>query len=362
MTTLERYILSEIFTPYMLSLTISLLILTTGRMVQIAKYIFQTSVTFYDFILLVLFSLPRLSFYAIPMATILGITLAINRLNSDREIIAIQSTGINIKRLWKPFLIFTVVNTLLVFSIAMTILPTANMLFRKQLSRIGASSVTAIFQEGVFIDLIPGLIIYFKTIKPKELTAEGVYIEDFRDSSINLTVIAKSATIHYEPSRQALVFLLKGGSMTRFSKKETAQIITFDSYLVEVFLGTLFTRSTPGSSIKWEMSMAELYNAMKTANTTEEKSRYGIEFYHRIFMPLNCIIFGMLAVPICAKMKKNSLNILASLLIFLAYYILSTLAKGLSENGIITPFWAVVFPSLLFILITLMAWKHKRLS
>lgn len=363
MKILERYILKCLIGPYILSLVTSLFLLTLGRMVQIAKYLFRTSVTLQDIVELIFLATPRLSGFALPLATILTVTITLNRLASSGELIAIEGSGIPIQKLYRPFLIFTAANTILAMIITLTILHHANTLFREKIYHIGKSSVTAIFQEGTFIDVIPGFVFYFQKVSSKDLTINGIYVEDFREKKVSFTVIASRGKIEYNLEEGSIIFILEDGTITQISKDESVRILNFERYELTLPGDELFSELSKASSNKWEMNMAELWRASHQALSTRERNRYGLEFHHRIAMPFLSVIMGMLMLPLTMmkplrKFTLKGSGVSVALISFLLFYMATALGKGLSENNLISPALAVYVPTGMFLLILLYCW-HK---
>jgi lipopolysaccharide export system permease protein len=371
MRILERYIFKELIAPYWFTLLVSLFFLTVGRMAQVAKYLFQASVSLKDIIELIIFAIPRLSTYALPLASVVSITVAMNRMASCNELIAIEGSGIPVRGLPKPFLLFTSFNTIIALCITVTILHHANTLFREKIINIGKTSVTAIFQDGTFIDSLPGFILYFQKVFPGDFTAEGVYMEDLRDDKTGFTVLAQKASFSYDPSQGAIVFNLEKGTIIRNSEHNASgQVVEFERYELTVSAGELFRELSRASSTKWEMNMKELWHASFTARTLEERSRYGIEFHTRIAMPFLSIILGMIMVPLFTSSQSHKIlssssafKVLIGFGLFLLFYIMISIGKGLAEEGIISPPVAVYAPIGIFLICLAYLWiKPRKIS
>ncbi|MEJ5301327.1 MAG: LptF/LptG family permease [Thermodesulforhabdaceae bacterium] len=371
MRILERYLLKELIIPYGFTLLVSLFLLTIGRIIQIAKYLFQTSVTLKDIAELIILATPRLLTYALPLTSAVSIAVALNRLSSCNELIAIEGSGIPIRNLSKPFWLFTAFNVLIAMVITLTILHHANTLFREKIANIGKSSVMVIFQEGIFIDSLPGFILYFQKVSPRNFSAEGVYMEDLRDKNTNITIVAQKALLNYDQDQGAIVLDLQKGTIIRISRHESGQVVEFEQYSLTISVGEIFRELSKASSTKWEMNMKELWNASHTARTREERSRYGIEFHTRIVMPFLSIILGMMMVPFFKireldrfSSRASAFKVLIAFGLFLLFYLMITLGKGLAENGVISPAMAVYGPAGIFLSWFVYLWKrgHQRVK
>ena len=92
--TLYKYLIREQIVPLSVCFFGLSLILITGRLLQLTRYLFTSSLTFADLVALMAFAMPNLVLYALPMATLVGVLLAFVRLNSDNELIALRAAGI----------------------------------------------------------------------------------------------------------------------------------------------------------------------------------------------------------------------------------------------------------------------------
>ncbi len=347
---IERYFFREIFVPYVFCLVITFFILLMGRIVQIARYFLQTSVSLSDILLLMVLAVPKLSLYALPLATMLSIALAVNRMNGDREMVAIQASGISFRNLWRPLLIFVLINTVLSLIFSIFLMPKSNSLFRKKLGSIGAASGTGVVREGVFIDVIPGFIFYFQRVDPGTFTAHGVFVEDLRSRKFSVNILAKEARISYDKLNGTVSFFLSNGTVTRISLREKSrgQAVFFQTYRITLPVKSLGIWKNPVSGGKNEMTMKQLKEAAKHVPLHYAR-RFNIEYNLRILLPLSCIILGFFVLPIFVATRISSILIGVSLTIFvyLCYYFLVSLGKGLAENGIVKVVVAMWFPFVL---------------
>ncbi len=362
MKIIEKYLFREIIIPYVFCLIITLSLLLMGRIIQIARYILQTSVSFSDILLLMILAIPKLSLYALPLATMLSVALAVNRMNSDKEMIAMQASGISFRNLWRPIFIFALINTLLAMFFSTIIMPRSNALFRKKLGSIGAASVTAILREGVFIDIVPGFVFYFQKVQPSNFTAHGIFVEDLRNSKVSINIVAKKAKISYSKENNTVSFSLYDGTITRIplKNKSKGQAVFFHTYRISLPVSSLGIWKNPVSGGKNEMTMKQLKEAIKVVPSHMAR-RFEIEYWLRILLPLSCIILAFLTLPlfVIGKIESILVGLSITIFIYLGYYFLISLGKGLAENGIIPVKISMWLPVLSIMLVTSYIWKRS---
>lgn len=74
-----------------------------NQLLLLAEDILQKDVPLWDVVQLVVFSLPSIIALSVPFATLVGTLMAVGRLSSDNEIVAMRATGFPMRRIFIPF-------------------------------------------------------------------------------------------------------------------------------------------------------------------------------------------------------------------------------------------------------------------
>ena len=115
-----------------------------------------------------------------------------------------------------------------------------------------------------------------------------------------------------------------------------------------------------------EMTVWELSESIKNSGLKETAIReLSIEFHKKLSIPLSCVIFGILGIPL--GMRKNrsgkSKGFTVGLFVVLIYYMLQLFGEGLGETGKLPPAIGVWAPNVIFgatgIYIFMLAAKEK---
>src|SRR4030042_1817280 len=99
---LFSYLLKEILPVFFTSLFVLTSILLLGKMAPMAELLLTRGLSFGSILQLVVFVLPHLLLFALPMATLMGTLLTYTRMAKDREILAIKASGISFYQLLPP--------------------------------------------------------------------------------------------------------------------------------------------------------------------------------------------------------------------------------------------------------------------
>lgn len=356
--TLTRYLIKEQIIPLSICFLGLCLILVTGRMLQLSRYLFASSANLWDFGELIGFAMPKLIIYAFPMASLIGVLLALVRLNSDSELVGFRAAGIGFAQFLPSVLLVASLAAILSFLNSVYLLPSANTSFQNKLKSIGRISIPALLKENTFIDLIPNLIFYFDTVKTTELIVEGIFVQDHRQPDIRIAIVAQSARILYQKDLSHVIFKIQNGIITRIPDAlKDAQAITFKTYELSLSLDEVFGSLSGGAKGRKEMNLEELY-LMSYGAGKRADPRFALEFHSRLALPVSCLLFGLVGAPLGALFRQRSrmAGVTLGILIFLAYYMGLSAGRGLGENRLLSPHLAMWAPNCSIALLAVYLW------
>jgi len=355
---LYRYLVKEQLVPLSVCFLGLTFVLVTGRLLQLARYLFTSSLTVLDLMELMTFAMPRLILYALPMATLVGVLLAFVRLNSDNELISLRSAGISFAQVFPSVVSVLLLATLFSFYNTIYLLPSANASFEEKLKAMSGNCLSILLKEGAFITNVPKLVFFFQKVNGPDLSMEGVYIQDQRQPGVHLTIVAERAHLLLQQGINHPVFRMRDGVITRVAEDyKDAQSISFKSYDLALSLDEMLGTTARGGKGRKEMSLAELRHVMRGVGRSSDV-HYSLEFHQRLALPMSCFILGLVGAPLGALFRQRSrmTGITFGLGIFLAYYIALSAGKGLGENRILPPVLASWGPNLMAVGLSLYFW------
>ncbi len=358
--TLYSYLIWEQAVPVLICLIGVSFVLVTGQLLQLMRILFASSCSLKDLLAIILLAMPKLVLYAAPMAALLGVMLAFVRLNSDNELIAFRAAGTGFLQLLPPVLAVLVFSTLLAFLNAICIVPLANGAFELKLKSLGRASVPALLKEGTFISSIPNLVFFFRSVDHSDLSIKGVFVQDQRHPKEKVTITAESAQIVIPPDSRNITFRIANGVITRTAQDlRDAQAVSFKNYDFTLSMDDIMGAAERGIKKKREMNLTELYEQILAAKDKRSQVYWALELHGRLAFPAACMLLGLLGPPLGSMFRQRGrmTGITIGVGIFLTYYIILSAGKGLGENGVISPFFAVWTPNLLSLFLTLYLWR-----
>src|SRR6266581_9400008 len=126
MKILTRYILKEMFGPTTLGFVFYTFIILMKNLFDVAGMIIRRSLPASTVGRLLFLSLPHIVVLTVPMSLLFGILIAVGRLSSDSEIIAMRALGISTRTIYRPVFLFSFLVFLLTLYLMNVVLPRGN--------------------------------------------------------------------------------------------------------------------------------------------------------------------------------------------------------------------------------------------
>jgi lipopolysaccharide export system permease protein len=309
---------------FFLSLGILTFILVLGRLGKMVDLVINKGVDLKDIILLIVYSSPPYLMFTLPMAFLLSAIIALGRLSTENEILALKASGVDLKYLFYPLAMFGAAITIIGLINSTTLLPASSEEFRNTLINIIKKGITFEDKEGIFNDTIPGIVIYIDKVDTKNKSLNGILVSDDRDKNLKQTISADKGLINLDTVSLDLFFVLENGNLHRWEKEnDIYRSLNFKDYSFSMNLTTMLPHTTSLRKRPYEMNVNELRKAMITANE-HDRYEYLLEIYKKISVPLSTFAFVFLTIPLGVrrKIEGSFSGVLYSLLLFVIYYIL----------------------------------------
>lgn len=228
MGSIDRYIFRTTlasFAVVLVSLTGVIWITQALRGIDLMTSQGQTILTFLGVTSLVI---PALVLIISPIALMIAIAHTLNKLATDSEIIVMNAAGFSPIRLFRPFLLATLVVALLVAFIASYLAPDGMRRLKLWDAEITADVLTNILQPGRFAQLDQNLTIRIRERRPGGLLV-GIFIDDRRDPKERISIVADHGTIVKNEGGSFLI--LEDGNLERFEAgKRDPALVAFGRY------------------------------------------------------------------------------------------------------------------------------------
>ncbi len=361
MKTLRRYIFLEIQGPFFLGLLVFSFVLTTSTRVtgKPLELLVQKNVTLNEVLLIFLYILPSILTFSIPMSCLLGILICFGRLSADSEITAMRSSGVGIRNLLAPVLVFSGVVWLVALSITTYWEPRANYRFKLLRNQIFLKSISAEVRPRVFEEGFSNHILYIQDIAPDRSVWKGVFLADVSDKDQPKITVAQAGNLIIVPEQRKLQLHLSSGATHSVANRspEVYRLITFEESDIPVA-----SMSGPTEDIGTrKISETDIFGLLHELNSNEGLQPWSpqarrerlVEASKRLALPFSVFIFSMLGVPlgVIGRRGGRSYGFVVSLAIFLVYYLLFFQGMNFAKNGRIPAPIGPWLPNLVFLLV-----------
>lgn len=356
--TLYHYVFKEICSIFLVSMLIVIFIILMTRMMGITEMIITHHVKVGQIFSILLSLLPRAILFALPPACLMCILLTFLRLSSDREIIALQTSGISLYQIMPPVLLFSLLVYMVSSLAIMYWVPWGNRYYKNILMQLAESQSTLMLKERIFLEPFDGIVFYVNGISAKDRVLEDLFVVDSRDPSLTYTIIAKSGAVISEPeSKSIIIHFVDGDIFTVDKNHKSTRTIKFDKYDLVIDLKEVFSSLASREKTDKEMYVDELYDYLRQTPASQEAyNRIGIRFYEMFSIPLAVSLLGLIGAPLGAQVRTGRLlkGVVISLGVYLFYYICLETVRSVCERGLVPPSLGVWIPDALLFGICLM--------
>ncbi len=176
--------------------------------------------------------IPLLMLIIAPIALLIAAVYVLNKLAADSEIIVMSSAGMPPWRVFRPFVVVTVIVSALLALDAAYLAPDGMRRIKFWNIQITTDVLANILQRGRFMEMEQGLTLRIRDRNPQG-DFVGIFIDDRRDPKERLTVVADRGSILRNESGSFLI--LDHGNLQRFEQgRRDPVLVEFDRYALDM--------------------------------------------------------------------------------------------------------------------------------
>ncbi len=230
MRLLTRYILKEIFLPFVFSLLVIVFILFVNFLLRVIDRFLGRGLDLLTILEYLFLNLAWIVALATPMAVLIATLMTFGRMSEDNEITAMRSSGISFLTIIQPALLFGLIVSIGLVYFNNFILPEMNFRARILSGDIYRKRPGMNIEPGHFIDDLPdyGMIIQGK----KDSLMENIYITSKNNQETKVDIISDGGTL--TTIADALILTLYNGEIQELDNKDfrTLRRIRFKKHVI----------------------------------------------------------------------------------------------------------------------------------
>ncbi|MCU0237612.1 MAG: LptF/LptG family permease [Acidobacteria bacterium] len=349
-------ILKEIASPFAIGLLVYTFTLLINQILILSKTLISKGATAGTIFKILLYLLPDLLSFTIPMASLMGVLAGMSRLSSDSEVVALRTMGVRNRQLLKPVLLFSLATWLISSFLIMFLAPEANFRFNKLYTGVALSQTVSGIKPGVFYQGLPFYSLYFRD-QERGGAWRDVFLYSQKKHDEDTVILARRGRFIYKQGQKDNFIVLSDGVVHGFKKNDpTKYSLTFFAQKTETISGLATFRQTRRST---QLVFPELVRRMRDAPGDVLLS---LEFHKKFALPFACLALGFLGMSLGISTRKGgkTSGFVISLGIIFVYYVLMTAGRNLIIKRAVSPFWGSWAPTLF--LVFLGAWLYRYSS
>ena len=343
----DRYVLKEIWSPFAVGLTVYTFTLLINHVLKLSKLLITKGTSAGIVFKILLFLMPDLLSFTVPMASLMGILAGLSRMSSDSEVVAFRTMGISNAKILKPVMLFSSAAWLLSSWLIMYLAPEANFRLSRLLNEVVLSQNMADIKPRVFYQDLPYYCLYFRDTN-KQNDWEDVLLYSQESPEEDTLVLAKSGKFVQNQQQKEGHIVLFNGVIHSFKKNEPENYsLTMFTQKTEKISNMFTIKQTRRST---QLIFPQLIRKMKE---NRDDIPLALEFHNKFALPFACLALGLLGLSLGISTKKggktNGLTI--SLGIIFIYYVMITASRNMILKRIISPFSGMWLPNIFLLLI-----------
>jgi lipopolysaccharide export system permease protein len=354
--TLCLYILREVVGYAALGFLVFVSILIVQNLLRRLEYLLSVGVAAGDALQVVACLFPMLTAYAVPVAFLFGVLVAMGRLGADSEITAMRSCGVGLRELLVPVLAVALVVSIGSAILIVHVEPGARVRLRGILKDVASRG--AIIEPGKF-KRITGQRVVFVQGRDRENRLEKVFVDDRSNQERPFQIFAERGRFAFNPERVAIQLKLENGEIhlePGGDASERFRRISFQSFDYEIDARGILdeTRYLKPNQMSFSQLLEALELAEKGALPVEYRernlNRYRVQLHRRLALPIAPLLFALVAVPVGLRRRRGARSwgtLLCVVLVF-SYYALLSFGQFLGEEGAVPAGLALWLPNLAF--------------
>jgi len=364
MRRIDRYLLAEMTIPAVVGVMILLLLLIGNVLYSVLLFLYGGASP-HIIGQILLYRLPEVLLQAIPGALLLGTALALNRLERDRELLALRMAGMRLKRTIVPYIILGLLAAVGIFALQETVIPRTTHQAELLTRQLTWGTPTAVVQQDVFFKT-DNYVFYVGEVDTKQQVLRQVLVYKKDANTITLLVIPWAENhngrwfFKADPATKEPPLIYKFGSngtrtldITQYGTLDGAQ-----NYID--MKGDVWNYISDQPSRPEELTFVQLLSFLKSVrgagigisgNTLSLTPKSLVFFLHRkLAISLAPLVAILIAIPLSIHFGRSGgyVGLLLSVVVAFFFIISQQWAQVLAVKEMLDPILAAWAPDAIF--------------
>ena len=364
---LHRHVLREILVATALAMGLFVFVLLTGNAIRdIAELVAVGKLDFAVFAKLLGLLIPYVAAYALPLGMLTGVLIAIGRLSSQREIIAMKSAGISVWQIAAPVCLIAFFGMVVGVVVNLHYAPQSRVAYKTLMANAVTENPVGFIEAKRFINVFPGYVIYMGERDGRVMRDFWIWELD-EAKRVRLFLRASRGELDYNADTGALVLTLKDGTAEQRAGEDPEALgdspvrsLFFGELPIELPLDEVFGDGRPRRLRTKEMTFAQLLErreaelakeaAAGARSMSENRLEVQMHLQKNFAMSFSVFSLAVFGVPLAIRVgrKETYANLGIALVIAMTYYFLMIVVSWLEESPRLRPDLLIWLPNIAF--------------
>jgi lipopolysaccharide export system permease protein len=364
-----KYVAVEVVVACFLSIVLFAGVLVAGNALRdIFERVASGHLSMAESVKIISIVLPSIVSYALPLGVLSGILIAVGRLSSSNEILAMKSSGISLCRISLPIFLFAALATVLSLLINLYYAPDSISEYRASLRKMLLDRPIRFIKAREFIHWFPGYVIYVGRISGEQLSDFKIW-QLSKTGPVDVCISAAGGNISYAGDSGSLTLTMVDGSAEHFDRKsdagwhvdEFSKTIFFEELSLALPLTEVIGERKFSEKKLRHMNIGELLHARRhwrsDGDATGLPSKHDrrlvdMHISNNIAMAFGVFAMALVAIPLGIRTNRTdtSINVALALLLGLGYYFSMVILSWFGDETRLHPEVLVWLPNIFLVL------------
>jgi LPS export ABC transporter permease LptF/LPS export ABC transporter permease LptG len=345
MSIIDRYVIRQVLTPFLLGLLVFTFIFIIPVMMDSAEVLVSKGVPAGIVASLMVRLIPQALALTLPMSLLLALLVAFGRLSADREFVALQACGVSLLRLLRPVGVISIATWLATSYVLIVAVPDANQSYRQIVADVGAQRAEGEVKPRIFFDQFNDLVLYVREVPQSGAGWDGVFLADLRQTQRSAVYLARHGRVSVNRDEQRVDLVLEDGVQHTTEADGRYDVLKFDRVVLSVDATALF--GTAVAKGLREMTIAELqaqiaFNEGRIEPGTGRPYSTHNEWmaiHQKFSIPVACLVFGLIGLALGATHRRDGTlgSFVLGILVVFAYYVPLYVGPSLVKGNYLPP-------------------------
>jgi len=324
--TLHRYLLSNLLAYLGAAIALGTFVLLAGSLARVFDLLFR-NVSLLPVLQFLLYKLPQLLAYTIPMGTLVAALLVFNRLSADREIIALRASGLSLLQITALPLLLSLVLSAICLALQVKLAPDMNKAARWFLREQGVQNPAALLQPGVFNELFDGYIIYLDRREGDTVQDVHIYVLEPATGQLRQDITAEQGKLTVDKVNRRLELALRNATVITLDPQNDSEARKVQRFLAEdITFPFEYGRALgnrPLVRVENDMNLGQLLaHVQLCAENGTSPTLYLLELNLRGALALAPFSFMLIAIPLGLQLnrRETSAGLVVGILVAIGYF------------------------------------------